>query len=107
MRGILSITSRSKSNISEIPGTKSPHLRIMSLAIALLAHQSLGFELYSALLNGSSTEEVSAAYKIPAHQVREKVEAVRLALAHQIRISVNPTASVFLNSPSTAMAAVA
>jgi hypothetical protein len=79
----------------------------MSLAIALLAHQSLGFELYSALLNGSSTEEISAAYRIPVHQVREKVEAVKLALAHQIRLSVNPTASVFLNWSSTTLAAVA
>lgn len=67
----------------------------MSFAIALMAHQSLGFELYSALLNGSSIEEVSAAYRIPVHQAREKVEAVRLALSHQIRLAVNPRAGLF------------
>jgi hypothetical protein len=96
-----------QSNISEIPEPKSPPIRIMSLAIALLAHQSLGFELYSALLNGSSTEEISAAYKIPVHQVREKVEAVRLALVHQIRLAVNPAASVFHSRPASAIAAAA
>lgn len=106
MRGILYHIAQ-QSNISEIPEPKSPPIRIMSLAIALLAHQSLGFELYSALLNGSSTEEISVAYRIPVHEVREKVEAVKLALAHQIRLSVNPTASVFLNWSSPAMAAVA
>jgi hypothetical protein len=61
----------------------------MSLAIALLAKRSFGFQLYAATLSGASAEELAAAYKLSLETVEERLHATRLLVTHQAQISVN------------------
>jgi hypothetical protein len=67
----------------------------MSLAISLLSRKSLMFQLYAAALDGSSIRELAAEYRLPEHQVQERLEAVRLALGHQVHLSINRNARAF------------
>jgi hypothetical protein len=74
----------------------------MNLAIALLSRKSLGFELYAASLDGHSVHDLAVEYRMPVYQVQEQINAVRLALAHQVHVAVN-RASGFFAKPSHAI----
>jgi hypothetical protein len=67
----------------------------MGLAISLLSRKSLVFQLYAAAMDGVSIRELAAAYRLPEHRIQEQLESVRLALGHQVRLSINPDAQVF------------
>jgi hypothetical protein len=62
---------------------------VMSLAVALMAHRSLSFALYAATLDGFSIETLASEFGWPVHQVRERIDAVRMALSHQVRLDVD------------------
>ncbi len=61
----------------------------MPLAIALLAHRSTAFQLYAESLNGVSVAELAVAYALPIHSVKERLEAVQMAIRHQVTLSLN------------------
>jgi len=67
----------------------------MGLAISLLSRKSLVFQLYAAALDGSSIRDLAAAYHIPEHHIQEQLDALRLALGHQVRLGINPNAHAF------------
>jgi hypothetical protein len=67
----------------------------MGLAISLLSRKSLKYELYAAAMDGTSIRDLAAEYRIPEYRVQEQVEAVRLALGHQVRLSINPESLAF------------
>lgn len=60
----------------------------MNPGVALLANKSFGFSLYDFHLEGVSVEELATAYSLPETWVEERIEAVRLCLKYQVRISV-------------------
>jgi uncharacterized membrane protein YczE len=82
-----------------------PTIWIMALAIALMSHRSLGFALYSAMLDGVSVEELAANYHLSVHEIRERVEATILAVTRQVRLGINPHASIFEEGLAPAIAA--
>lgn len=67
----------------------------MGLAISLLSRKSLVFQLYAAALDGSSIRDLAVEYRMPEHRIQEQLEAVRMALGHQVRLSINPDATMF------------
>jgi hypothetical protein len=67
----------------------------MALAISLLSRKSLVFQLYAAALDGSSIRDLAATYHIPEHRVQEQLDALRMALGHQVRLGINPDARAF------------
>ncbi len=54
----------------------------------VLANRSLPFELYDLHLAGVSAEQLAAQYSMPLFRVRERLEAVRLCLKHQVTLSL-------------------
>jgi len=70
----------------------------MGLAISLLSRKSLVFQLYAATLDGSSIRDLAAEYHMPEYRVQEQLEAVKLALNHQVRLGINPDARAFQNT---------
>lgn len=67
----------------------------MGLAISLLSRKSLVFQLYAAALDGTSIRDLAAEYRLPEHHIQEQLDAVRLALGHQVRLTINPQSNVF------------
>jgi len=61
----------------------------MRLAVVLLANRSLPFWLYDSHLNGASVEELAEACSRPADWVKERIEAVRLCVKHQVTLSMH------------------
>lgn len=65
----------------------------MNPAVMLLANKSLAFSLYDFHLEGVSEEELAAAYALPIDWVEERIEAVRLCLKYQVKLSVKSETS--------------
>jgi len=60
----------------------------MHPAVALLANRSLAFSLYEFSLAGVSAKELAASHSLPPDWVEERIEAVRLCLKYQVKLSV-------------------
>lgn len=56
----------------------------------LLANKSLAFGLYDFHLQGVSANELASAYSLSRAWVEERLEAVRLCLKFQVKLSVRP-----------------
>jgi Mor family transcriptional regulator len=67
----------------------------MGLAISLLSRKSLMYQLYAAAMDGTSVRDLAAEYRMPEHRVQEQIEAVRLALGHQVLLSINTESLAF------------
>lgn len=67
----------------------------MLLSLALLAQSSLPVYLYVCYLNGESVEELAHECGLSPHWVQERIEAVRLALNMQVRLTINRNSSQF------------
>jgi hypothetical protein len=67
----------------------------MPLAFALLTNYSLPFALYAAFLDGLSLEDLAQESALSKDWIAERVEAVRLTLTMQVRLSINPQSSYF------------
>ena len=65
----------------------------MHPAVALLADRSLAFSLYDFHLQGVSPRELASTYSLPADWVEERIEAVRLCLKYQVKLSVAVSAN--------------
>jgi hypothetical protein len=59
----------------------------MHPGVTLLANRSLAFSLYEFNLEGVSAKELASAYSLPANWV-DGIEAVRLCLRYQVKLSV-------------------
>jgi hypothetical protein len=60
----------------------------------ILANKSLAFSLYDFHLEGVSAKELAADYSLPITWVEERIEAVRLCLKYQVKLSVKPRPGV-------------
>lgn len=60
----------------------------MNPGVKLLANKSFGFSLYDFHLEGVSAAELATAYSLPETWVEERIEAVRLCLKYQVKVSV-------------------
>jgi hypothetical protein len=60
----------------------------MNPAVMHLANKSLAFSLYDFHLEGVSAGELAAAYSLPTSWVEERIEAVRLCLKYQVKLSL-------------------
>ena len=60
----------------------------MHPGVTLLANRSLAFSLYEFNLEGVSAKELASAYSLPANWVEDRIEAVRLCLKYQVKLSV-------------------
>jgi hypothetical protein len=67
----------------------------MGLAISLLSRKSMMYQLYAAAMDGVSIRDLAVEYRMPEHRVQEQIEAVRLALGHQVLLSINPESLAF------------
>jgi hypothetical protein len=65
----------------------------MNPAIMLLANHSLAFHLYDFQLEGISAKELATAYSLPFDWVVERIEAVRLCLTFQTKLSLPRSAA--------------
>jgi hypothetical protein len=64
----------------------------MNPAVALRANKSFAFHLYDFHLEGVSTKELASAYSLPVGWIEERIEAVRMCLKFQVKLSVKPLA---------------
>jgi hypothetical protein len=64
------------------------HCVDMIPALAYLGNSSLPFSLYDFHLSGVSAKELASSHSLPLAWVEERLEAVRLCLKFQIRISL-------------------
>lgn len=60
----------------------------MHPGVTLLANRSLAFSLYEFHIEGVSAKELASAYSLPANWVEDRIEAVRLCLKYQVKLSV-------------------
>ena len=60
----------------------------MNPAVMFYANKSLPFSLYDFHLAGVPAQELAAAHWLPIAWVEERIEAVRLCLEYQVRLSV-------------------
>jgi hypothetical protein len=60
----------------------------MNPGVKLLANKSFGFSLYDFHLEGVSAAELATAYSLPETWVEERIEAIRLCLKYQVKVSV-------------------
>jgi hypothetical protein len=60
----------------------------MHVGVMLLANRSFPFSLYDFHLAGVSAKELAAAYSLPVTWIEERIEAVRLCLKFQVKLSV-------------------
>jgi hypothetical protein len=60
----------------------------MHPGVVLLANRSLAFSLYDYNLHGVSSKELASTYSLPPDWVEERIEAVRLCLKYQVKLSV-------------------
>ena len=60
----------------------------------ILANRSLPFHLYDFHLHGISARELAFAHSMPVHCVEERIEAVRLCLKFQAKVTVGAQALV-------------
>jgi hypothetical protein len=69
-----------------------PHPKSVNPAVMLLANKSLAFSLYDFNLEGISVEELATAYSLPVNWVEQRIEAVRMCLKYQVKLSVGVSA---------------
>jgi hypothetical protein len=62
----------------------------MNPAFMVLANHSFGFNLYDLHLEGLTVKELAKAYSMPVFRVEEQLEAVRLSLKYQLKLSIGP-----------------
>jgi hypothetical protein len=62
----------------------------MNPALSILANNSLPFSLYDFHLSGLSARELADAHSLPVHWVEERLEAIRLCLKYQVKLSLSP-----------------
>ncbi len=67
----------------------SRHFGSMHPAIALLGNRSVTFALYDYHLRGVSARELATAYSLPLSWVEERLEAVRLCVKYQVKLSLH------------------
>jgi hypothetical protein len=60
----------------------------MNPAVMLLSNRCFRFHLYDFHLNGVSVAELANAYSLPAVWIEEQIEAVRLCLKYQVKLSL-------------------
>jgi len=60
----------------------------MNPGVKRLANKSVSFSLYDFHLEGVSAAELATAYSLPETWVEERIEAVRLCLKYQVKVSV-------------------
>ncbi len=60
---------------------------MMHPAFTVLANRRLTFSLYDFHLAGVSASELAQAFDLPLYWVEERLEAVRLCLKYQVRLS--------------------
>ncbi len=60
----------------------------MNPGVKLLANRSFSFSLYDFHLEGVSAADLATAYSLPERWVAERIEAVRLCLKYQVKVSV-------------------
>lgn len=53
------------------------------------------YQLYAAAMDGASVRDLAVEYRMPEHGVQEQIESVRLALGHQVLLSINPESLAF------------
>ena len=70
-----------------------PHPKSVNPAVILLANKSLAFSLYDFNLEGISVEELATAYSLPVNWVEQHIEAVRVCLKYQVKLSVGLSAA--------------
>ena len=58
----------------------------------ILANRSLPFHLYDFHLDGVTAKELAFAHSMPIHCVEERIEAVRLCLKFQAKVTVGTKA---------------
>ena len=64
--------------------------RCMNPALMVFANRSEAFSLYDFNLAGVSAKQLAAVCEIPVHRVEEQIEAVRLCLKYQVKVSLKP-----------------
>lgn len=64
------------------------HLVSMNPAFMVVANQSFSFNLYDLHLEGLTAKELAKAYSIALFRVEEHLEAVRLSLKYQVKLTV-------------------
>lgn len=67
----------------------------MNLALSILANRSASFRLYVDVLDGLPVTELSSLYGLSQDAIRERVDAVRLSLRHQVKLDLNRFSKVF------------
>ena len=72
----------------------------MNRAVMFLANRSLAFHLYDFHLDGISARELAAAYDKPTQWVEEQIEAVRLCLQFQAKVTLRPEFAVISEAAS-------
>jgi hypothetical protein len=60
----------------------------MNPAFMVVANQSFPFNLYDLHLEGLTAKELATAYSIPVFRVEEHLEAVRLSIKYQVKLSM-------------------
>lgn len=65
----------------------------MNAPVMLLANKSLAFSLYDFHLEGVPAKELATAYSLPINWVEERIEAVRLCLKYQVKLSLTAPVS--------------
>jgi hypothetical protein len=61
----------------------------MNPGFKLMANRSFGLSLYDLHVEGVSTKELAEAYSLPVAFLEQRIEATRLCLKHQVKLSVN------------------
>jgi hypothetical protein len=74
---------------------RAPHYCYMLAALSILARSSLSFSLYTAYLDGASPRELSDTHRLSVQEVEQRIEAVRLTLTMQVKLTINRRSSIF------------
>lgn len=67
----------------------------MNLALTILSRQSAAVNLYAEAFDGVAMPELTRLYGLSEVELRERLEATRLALRYQVQVDLNPQSSVF------------
>jgi hypothetical protein len=61
----------------------------MNPGFKLMANRSFGLSLYDFHLEGVSAKELAKAYSLPVTFVEERIEAARLCVRYQVKLSLD------------------
>jgi hypothetical protein len=62
----------------------------MNPAFMVVANRSFAFNLYDLHREGLTAKELAEAYSMPVFRVEEHLEAVRLSIKYQVKLSMGP-----------------